>query len=230
MQAIILAAGKGTRMGEHTKTKPKPMIRIGGRPILEHTLLSLPRSINEALIVVNYLSNQIRDYFSYKFGGININYIEQKEFLGTANAIWEAKQFLKNEKFLVLNGDDLYNKGDLEKCLTHDLSFGLIKKIPPSEKYLAIDIDERQNIIGGHRPGAEELKQEILIATGAYVLDDRFFQYEPVRLSSGEYGLPQTIINMAKDYPVKGIIMGKWSQINYPEDIKTAETNLNLKI
>lgn len=227
MKAVILAAGKGTRMGEHTRSTPKPLLRIGGRPILEHTLLALPRSVNEALLVVNYLSEQIKDYFSYKFGGIRIDYIFQKEFLGTANAVWEAKDALKNEKFLVLNGDDLYDQEDLENCLAHDLSFGLIKKIPPSEKYLAMDTDHRQNIIGGHKPSAEELKKEILIATGAYVLNDRFFQYEPVRLSSGEYGLPQTILIMARDHTVKGVLMSKWSQINYPEDIKKAEIKLN---
>lgn len=226
MKSVILAAGKGTRMGEHTKNTPKPLLRIGGRPILEHTLLALPRSVNEALIVVNYLSEQIKDYFGYKFGGIRIDYIFQKEFLGTANAVWETKQFLKNEGFLVLNGDDLYNKNDLEKCLNHELAFGVIQKIPPSEKFIAIDLKQDQNIAGFHKPGQVELEKGILIATGVYVLDDRLFKYNPVQLSNGEYGLPQTILNMAKDYPVKGIIMEKWSQINYPEDIKKAETKL----
>ena len=225
MKTVILAAGKGTRMGEHTQNTPKSLIRIGGKPILEHTLLSLPHPINEALIVVNYLSEQIKDYFSYKFGNININYIEQKEFLGTANAVWEAKQFLKNEKFLVLNGDDLYNKNDLEKCLNYELAFGIIKRIPPSDKFIAIYIGRDQNIAGFHKPEPSELKEGILMATGVYVLDDKIFNYEPVKLSNGEYGLPQTILNMAKDYPVKGVIMEKWSQINYPEDIKKAEIN-----
>lgn len=220
MQAVILAAGKGARMGEYTQNTPKPLLRIGGRPILEHTLLSLPRPVSEALIVVNYLSEQIKDYFSYKFGNINISYINQKDFLGTANAVWEAKQFLKNEKFLVLNGDDLYNKDDLEKCVNHELAFGVMYKIPPNEKYLAIDTDERQNVIGSHKISAGELKQKILIATGAYILDNRFFRYGPVKLSNGEYGLPQTVLNMAKDYPVKGVLMSEWSQINQPEDLK----------
>lgn len=223
MKAIILAAGKGTRMGEYTKNTPKSLIRIGGKPILEHTLSSLPQPINEALIVVNYLSEQIKDYFSYKFGDINISYIEQKEFLGTANAVWEAKQFLKNEKFLVLNGDDLYNKDDLEKCLNHELAFGVIQKVPPSDKFIAIDIGQDQNISGFHKPEQSELEKGILMATGVYVLDDRIFKYNPVQLSNGEYGLPQTILNMAKEHPIKGIIMAKWSQINYPEDIKEAE-------
>lgn len=227
MKAIILAAGKGTRMGEQTKNTPKSLIRIGGKPILEHTLLSLPRPVNEVLIIVNYLSEQIKDYFSYKFGNINISYINQKEFLGTANALWEAKDFLSGEKFLTLNGDDLYNQKNLEKCLSYDLALGLIKKIPPSEKYLAMDIDERQNITGSHKPNTKELEQGVLIATGAYVLDNRLFQYEPVQLSNGEYGLPQTILNMAKDFPIKGVLMEKWSQINYPEDIKKAEIKLS---
>ncbi len=227
MKAIILAAGKGTRMGEYTQNTPKSLLRIGGKPILEHTLSSLPHPINEALIVVNYLSSQIKDYFSYKFGDIKISYIEQKEFLGTANAVWEAQQFLKNEKFLVLNGDDLYNKDDLEKCLNHELAFGVIQKIPPSDKFIAIDIGRDHNITGFHKPEQTELEKGILMATGVYVLDDRIFEYSPIQLSNGEYGLPQTILNMAKDYPVKGIVMEKWSQINYPEDIKKAETNLS---
>ncbi len=214
-------------MEKLTKNTPKSLLRIGGKPILEHTLSALPRAINKAVIVVNYLSEQIKDYFSYKFGDISIDYIVQKEFLGTANAVWKAKDMLKNEKFLVLNGDDLYNKNDLEKCLKYDLAFGIIKKIPPSDKFIAIDISRDQTIAGFHKPEPSELKEGILIATGAYVLDDKIFQYKPVKLSNGEYGLPQTILKLAKDYPVKGILMTKWSQINYPEDIKKAEIKLS---
>ena len=225
MKAIILAAGKGTRMGEHTQNTPKPLLQIGGKPILEHTLRALPRSIDEALIVVNYLSGQIKDYFSYKFGDVRISYMDQKEFLGTANAVWEARPRLNGEKFLVVNGDDLYNQADLEECLNHDLAFGVIKKIPPSDKFIAIDIGQNQNIAGFHKLEPSELKKEIFVATGAYVLDDKIFKYEPVRLSTGEFGLPQTILNMAKDYPVRAVLMKKWSQINYPEDILKAEIN-----
>ena len=64
MKAVILAAGQGVRLLPLTSTRPKPLIKVGGKPILEHCLNALKKAgIVEALIVTNYLSKAIRDYF-----------------------------------------------------------------------------------------------------------------------------------------------------------------------
>ena len=221
MQAIILAAGRGKRLKHLTADTPKPLIKINNKPILEYILSSLPSNIDEVLMVINYLGGKIRKTFGNNFRNINIKYIPLSYLLGTAYAVWQTRPLIREGRFLVVNGDDLYDKKDLEKCLANDLALGLSKETPMDSTYLAFDLDQNKTIIGHHRPIENEKK--ILMATGAYVLDQRIFEYEPVKIANGEYGLPQTILEMSKKHPVKGVLMKKWIAITYPEDIIKAE-------
>jgi len=223
MKAVILAAGKGTRFGELTKTTPKALIKISGKPIIEYTLDSLPSRIKEVYLVVGHLGKKIKEYVGDNHKGVKIKYIELKNLTGTATAVWRAKKYLGREKFLVLYGDDIYNKKELGELVKQSWAFGLAKTIPPSPKYLNMVLDSKKYIIQALYPTAKEMKTGILISTGAYVMDSRIFKYKPVKLSNGEYGLPQTMLAAAKDIPIKGVIMKKWLQINKPEDIKKAE-------
>lgn len=223
MKAVILAAGKGTRFGELTKTIPKALIKISGKPIIEYTLEALPPQIKEVYLVVGHLGNQIKKYVGKEYNGLAIKYIELKNLTGTATAVWKAKKYLGKEKFLVLYGDDIYSKKELEKLVRFNWAFGLAKSIPPTPKYLNMVLDSKKYIIQALYPTAKEMKTGILISTGAYVMDSKIFKYKPVRLANGEYGLPQTVLTAAKSIPIKGVVMKKWLQINSPEDIKKAE-------
>ena len=101
-----MAGGKGTRIREVASDVPKPMIRINGRPVLEYQLENLKEcGIRDIILVVGYLSDQIKDYF--KDGrdlGLNISYINEDEPLGTAGALFFLKEDM-NEDFLLLMGD-----------------------------------------------------------------------------------------------------------------------------
>src|SRR3989344_511325 len=121
MQAVILAAGKGTRMGDLTKNTPKPLLKIGNKTILEQTLESLPEEIEEVILVIGYLGEQIKNLIGGSFAGKKVTYVEQKELKGTADAIFECKDLLRG-RFLVLMGDDLYNKRDLENLIKSPLA------------------------------------------------------------------------------------------------------------
>lgn len=234
MKVIILAAGKGTRFGELTKTTPKALIKISGKPIIEYTLDSLPSRIKEVYLVVGHLGEQIKKYVGKEYGGLKIKYIELKNLTGTATAVWKAKKYLGKEKFLVLYGDDLYSKKELEKLtapsttLGASWAFGLAKTLPPTPKYLNMVLDSKKYIIQALYPTEKEMRTGILVSTGAYVMDPRIFKYKPMKLSNGEYGLPQTMLAAAKQIPIKGVVMKNWLQINTPEDIKKAEKVLKL--
>jgi D,D-heptose 1,7-bisphosphate phosphatase len=106
MQAVILAGGKGTRLGHFTSNIPKPMVKIGDVPILEHQLLLLKRHlITDIIIVTNYLKDIIRSYFGNgDHLGISINYYEESNPLGTAGAIKEIEDMIQGD-FLLLYGD-----------------------------------------------------------------------------------------------------------------------------
>ena len=228
MKAVILAAGRGTRMGGLTDKKHKSLLPLAGKTIIEYTLLSLPLEIDSVVVVVKYLGDMIKREIGSEYAGIKIDYVEQK-MDGTAGAVWSAKEKIGKGKLLVLNGDDLYSKKDISKCLSHETAMGLQEIILPSQNYLIIESDSSGFITGWHKPSREELGVKQKSAVGIYVIDERIFDYEPVVLLNGEYGLPQTILSMSRDIPVKGVLVDNWVQINTPEELIRAEECLKIK-
>ncbi len=110
MEAIILAAGEGTRLRPLTSTRPKPMLPVAGKPILEWDLEALRDSkIKKASIIVGYKKEAITEYFGDNFNGMKIEYVEQKEQLGTGHAVSMAEKNT-GENFLVMNGDLIVSK------------------------------------------------------------------------------------------------------------------------
>ncbi len=108
MKAVIIAAGKGKRLMPITSSRPKPMIPLAGKPLLEHTILGLKAAgISEILLIVGYKKGIIRDYFEDGKENFNlrIEYITQDEQLGTAHAFGFAKNFANNEPVLFMYGD-----------------------------------------------------------------------------------------------------------------------------
>ena len=139
MQAVILAAGKGKRLRPLTLRKPKPLLEVAGRPILEHLLDSLPDRIDEIIMVVGYLSDQIKDYFGPEYKGCKIRYAPQKKLLGTFDALCAAKRYLKNHPFLCMVGDDFYDPGDLQKLTEHNPAMLVIEKEDPGRFNICIE-------------------------------------------------------------------------------------------
>lgn len=109
-QAIILAGGRGTRLGSVTKTVPKPMIEVGGRPFLETIILNLKYyGFKDILLSVGYLADVISDYFSDGSRyGLNISYAYEETPAGTGG-IFALGQKKLDECFLVLNGDTIFD-------------------------------------------------------------------------------------------------------------------------
>ena len=128
MQAVILAAGRGTRMNHLTSNTPKPMINIGKMNLIEWKIESMPPLISEVVIIVGYLGEQIKKHFGENFAGKKITYIEQKELNGTGGALFLAKNSLKGN-FLVMMGDDIYSKEDIVEMIENGWSI-LAKKSP----------------------------------------------------------------------------------------------------
>lgn len=185
MQVIILAAGRGSRMGSLTSTTPKPLLEVSGQPLLVHTLSVLPRATTKVTIVVNYLGEMIKDLVGDKYTDIPVEYCFQKKLTGTGGALWQAKPLITESKFMVIGGDDWFENGDLEKCVKHDLAFGFA----PSLTQVAYS----PQIFDGLFCGFDEVGYNL--ATGVYVLDERIFDCIPERLASGfEFGLPQTVV------------------------------------
>ena len=106
--ALILAAGYGSRLGKVTEKTPKPMIKVGGKTILEHNInLCKKYNIEDIYINTHYLSNVIENYFlDGRDQKVNIKYSYEKKILGTAGAIIPLLNQL-SDPFLLLYGDNL---------------------------------------------------------------------------------------------------------------------------
>ena len=217
-----MAAGEGTRMRPLTYEIPKPMLLIKGKPLLEWTLSFLPKEVSEVIIIVNYLADQIQNYFGGEWKGRKIKYVTQKELNGTGGAVHACKEYLQ-DRFLVINGDDLYYKKDLEKLCREELA-ALAIEVDDPRKYGVFITNEKGNIVGSiEKPDTDEFK---LIATGAYALNQKFFDYELVPIVKQELGLPQTLANMGNDYEIKVIKATRWMAIGNPKDLAKAQTEI----
>lgn len=119
MKAVVLVAGKGTRMEPLTSDCPKVMLPVANRPILEHILGSaIEAGIEGFVFITGYLEEQIKAHFGDgSKWGVSIEYVQQKEQLGTANAIGYARGHVEGA-FLVLNGDMLIGQQDLEALVS----------------------------------------------------------------------------------------------------------------
>jgi len=108
MKAVVLAAGKGTRLRPLTDELPKVMIPINGKPVLEYHIMQLAKAgVRDVFINLNYLPGKITDYFnSGKRWDMKINYSWESTILGTAGAVNNLKNDLKAGPFLVIYGDN----------------------------------------------------------------------------------------------------------------------------
>lgn len=220
MKAVILAAGEGLRMRPLTDDRPKPMIELSGRPLLEHILETLPDEVDDVILVVGYLADKIKDYFGEKFGRFKITYIYQKEKLGTAHALWLCKDLLGQEKFLMLYADDLQSNEGIKNCLIHPLSI-LVSVVEDPRRFGVIVADERGKVLDMvEKP---EFPVSKIASTGVLALDHRIFMYPARKHENGEYYITDSLARMAKDHEIKVVITKFWLPIGYPEDLKYAE-------
>ena len=108
MKAVVLAAGRGQRLGELTNSRPKPMIEINGKPVLEHNLeMCRKAGVHDIYINLHHLPDIITNYFGdgSKYG-VHITYNYEPNLLGTAGALIPFKKELKNEPIFVIYGDN----------------------------------------------------------------------------------------------------------------------------
>ncbi|MFC1639062.1 NDP-sugar synthase [Patescibacteria group bacterium] len=219
-QAVIMAAGRGKRLRPLTDRLPKPMVRVGGRPILEWSIEALPPEVREVVLVVGYMGEVVREHFGDEFDGRRLLYVEQKELKGTGHVVHMVAPVLE-QRFLILNGDDLYSPADLDRLCSHELGL-LGLRVEDNGRFglLSVTADGHLSDLSDDRPqGAGGV-----INIGAYMLDRQFLDYDLVPIGDGsEFGLPQTLGVMSRDRRVKVVEGTAWLPIGFPEDVPLAD-------
>jgi len=214
MKAVILVAGRGTRMGDLTKDTPKPMLMIGEKNLIEYKIDVLPEAVDEVILIIGYLGHIIREYFGDAYEGRKITYVEVEPF-GTAYALWQARHLL-TERFLLLNGDDLYTRKDIAECMKYDqaaLVFELHRPMAGGKMILKDGFVE-DILEGAHSDGG-------LISTGFFIFSPHIFDY-PLQKMPGreEWGIPPTIVPMLPEFGIHAVSATAWKQISAKEDLQ----------
>jgi len=177
MKAVILAGGYGKRLRPLTDDKPKPLVEIAGKPILEWQILWLKSfGISSFFILAGYKKDVLVDWISKKQEklGVSIAILTEEEPLGTGGAIKRLNDFIHNEEFVVTNGDILTNL-DITKMKLNECVAG-IALVPLRSPYGVVQIDGNGKII--HFVEKPVLK-EYWINAGVYKMKSEIFEYLP---------------------------------------------------
>jgi len=233
MKAVILAAGKGTRMKEITKSIPKPMVDIKGKPMLEHIITFIKNAgINELGIVVGYKKSIIQEYFRDGSQiGVSITYIDQKEQNGTGTALHHAKNFISRESLFFTFGDVITPqenyKGMISYYETQKCEFLLaLNTVDDPYRGGAVYIDEDNNIVRIVEKPPKGTSTTNLNNAGLMIFSPDIFDYTAkLKISPrGEYELTDIFNMIHKDGKlIKGYkLSGYWKDVGTSEDIEKA--------
>ena len=228
MKGVLLTAGEGTRMRPLTLTRPKTMLQVGGKPILQYNLEALrDAGIKDIIMVVGYKEEVIKDYFGDGSSfGVNITYITQKERLGTAHAINYVKDEI-DSAFVVLNGDIIVDSILIRKLVAkfeanNASSVLTLTEVedPSSFGVVEIEDDRIRNIV--EKPTLEEAPSN-LINAGIYLFDKVIFDAisKTEKSEREEYEITDSLKIQMKE---KKVILGlksdsKWIDVGRPWEL-----------
>lgn len=216
IQAIIMVAGKSTRCQPLTLTRPKPLLKVANRTILEHNLSALEGLVDEVILIVGYRADMIKEKIGPKFGKLKIRYIEQKEQLGTAHAALQAERSVK-DRFILMNGDDIFLKEDIQNCL--DAKYSMLAAEVPDPKNFGV-IEQKKGFLAGIAEKPENPKTN-LINPGFYVLSRAIFPIikKLPKSPRGEYEITDALSAFSKTNPIKIIKAKRWLPNSHSWDL-----------
>lgn len=223
---VIMAGGLGTRLGELTKDTPKPMLKVGTKPMIEHIIdMFVSHGFTKFMLSVNYKAEVIKEYFKdgHDFG-IEIKYIEETKRLGTGGALSLIDTKIK-EPFFVINGDVMTSL-DFEKLLEyHSLMISdatmCIRKYDYKIPFGVVQTDEDQNILDIK----EKPTYNFLVNAGVYILNPSVLEYIP----KNEYFDMPALFEILKEQKkvIKGYEIGEyWIDIGRPDDYEQIKSRM----
>jgi bifunctional UDP-N-acetylglucosamine pyrophosphorylase/glucosamine-1-phosphate N-acetyltransferase len=220
MDAIILAAGLGTRLRPHTLTTPKPLLPICGRPILDWALGALPAVVDRLLVVVHYLPEQVTAYLKEQTRFQKWQTVYQEKPRGTGDAARACRPYLESDRCLVLNGDDLYGAADLADLVGRPA--GLLVHVVDEPRRFGIAFLKADGTLDKlvEKP---PLDGRQLANTGAYLFPRDIFDSELTLSARGEYEITDYVTKLAARQPVHVVQARFWLPIGTVEAWQAAQ-------
>ncbi|MDY6775281.1 MAG: bifunctional sugar-1-phosphate nucleotidylyltransferase/acetyltransferase [Halobacteria archaeon] len=225
MKAVVLAAGEGTRMRPVTRTRPKPMVPVGGKPLLEGVLDACSGYVDGFVIVVGYASDDVKEYFGDEYDGKPVEYAVQDDQEGTAHAIGTAEPYV-DERFIALNGDVVVFPELVERPVEYD-SAVTVRRVENPTEYGVVGVEDGEVTSVVEKPDDPPSN---LANLGLYVFEPDVFDYirETPKSERGEYEITDTIRAMVDDGFGFGVVEhdGVWLDVGRPWEILEANTEI----
>src|SRR5262249_22863361 len=220
MDAVILAAGLGTRLRPHTLSTPKPLLPVQGRPILDWILGALPRAVDRIVVVVHYLAEQVESYLRGQLHFEKWIAVPQQQPRGTGDALRQCRPHVRSDHFLVINGDDLFGARDL-RALADKPAGVLVHPVDEPRKFGIAFLKPDGTL--DRLVEKPDLDGRQLANTGAYVFPREVFDLE-LRLSPrGEYEITDYVTTLAGRGPFHVVQAAFWFPIGTEEAWRRAE-------
>ena len=226
MECVVLAAGEGKRMRPLTAQRPKVMLPVANRPMMEHLVLAAKDSgITDFIFIVGYGEREVRSYFGDgSLWGIRIRYARQRQQAGTADALLAARDFITGP-FLALNGDMILTSADITRMIrTPAPAMGTSTTDHPGDFGVVL--------VDGDAVSSLEEKSEHpksnMINAGAYYFGPEIFDLlEKVGLSSrGELELTDALAVLINEHRLRAVPLSTWMDLGYPWDLLDANAML----
>jgi len=227
LKAIILAAGEGNRMRPLTYSRPKVMLPIANKPILEHLLIEARKaSIGEFIFIVGYHDEQVRDYFgSGEKWGVTIDYCTQKKQLGTADAI-KMTEGLVDGNFLVMNGDIIVSQKDIRNLAKRGDNTLSVVEVEDSRDLGVIELSEGKVV---HIYEKVENPPSHKANAGLYLFTRDIFDTiaQTPKSPRGEYEITDSLqLMIDTGHRISYQKIGYWLDLSYPWDLLPANESL----
>ena len=236
IKAVLMAGGKGSRIRPLTLSRPKPLIPVANRPMIEYIIEKIRNSgYDELVVTISYLKSQIKTLLQKDYPDMNIKYSVEKTPLGTAGGVKNASKYI-DDTFFVLSGDVLVDV-DLNKLLHFHKKNNAIATMVltpvdnPSHFGIAVLDDKNQIVKFLEKPSPHEVFSKIA-NTGTYVLEPEIFDY--IKTKKGEVDFsqdifPQLIEDEAGIYGY--VLKDYWNDVGRPQTYLQANYDvLNKKI
>ncbi|MFM8476574.1 MAG: nucleotidyltransferase family protein [Planctomycetaceae bacterium] len=225
LQAVIMAGGFGTRLRPLTDDTPKPMLPVGGRPLMERTIEGLQRAgVSRINVTTHYMPEKIMQHFGggQKFG-VELNYVAEDQPLGTAGALRLISEV--DEPLLVMNGDILTNI-DYRSLLKYHREHNAKLTVALRQYEMQVPygvVEAKDGLVSELR---EKPRITFLVNAGIYLLEPSVLQYIP---ESGRYDMTDLINRLLQQgETVVGFpVMEYWLDIGRLDDFQKAQEDVN---
>jgi NDP-sugar pyrophosphorylase family protein len=242
LKALLFAAGLGTRLKEHTQDKPKALVNLAGKPLLQHAIEYLKNNgISDITINVFHYADQIISFLEEnKSFGVSIHISDERDqLLETGGGLKKAGTYLMGKEPILIYNVDVISNLDLNLLLKYHLKQNamatLVVRKRETSRYLMIDQDMNlagwKNQINGQtrisRIDSFETAQTLAFS-GIHIIQPELLE---LVIEEGRFPIMDLYLRLAKDYPIKAFVDTStiWLDLGKPEQLQTAETLFKLK-